>query len=251
MQDRHVPFLGPHYWFVLCVASVAGANMGDFVAEYLRIGHVRGLPVLAIGLLAILWAEPRDRRAHTAWYWLAIVTIRTAATNMADFLTVDLHLGQLWTIAGLAVLLFAIFPMARSEVRLYMAAVLIARSGEKGRPTTDFSYWATMIVASTLGTVLGDWSTFGLGLGALKSSIVLSAILAVMFLVHLQPPIPRLLLYWITVVAVRAAGTAVGDFLAKDPRLHLGLAASTALSCTVLALVVWLWRTEASERDRS
>jgi uncharacterized membrane-anchored protein len=222
--------------------------MGDFVAEYLRIGHVRGLPVLAVALLAILWAEPRDVRAHTTWYWLSIVTIRTAATNMADFLTVDIHLGQLWTIAGLAVLLFAIFPMARSEARLYMSGVLIARPGEKGRPTTDFSYWTTMIVASTLGTVLGDWSTYGLGLGALKSSIVLAAVLAVVFLVHFRPPVTRLLLYWITVVAVRAAGTAVGDFLSKDQRLHVGLALSTVLTCAALLLVVWLWRGESSER---
>ena len=248
MQDRHVPYLEPHYWLVLGIASVAGANMGDFVAEYLHIGHVRGLPVLAVVLLAVLWIEPRDLQIHTTWYWLAIVTIRTAATNLADFLTVDLHLGQLWTMAGLGVLLFAVFPMARSEVRLYMSAVLIARPGEKGRPTTDFSYWTTMIVASTLGTVLGDWCTFGLGLGALKSSIVLSVILAAVFALHIRRPISRLMLYWITIVTVRAAGTAIGDFLSKDPRAHLSLLLSTALTCIALVVAVWLWRDRASER---
>ena len=89
MQDRHVPYLAPHYWIVLSIASIAGANMGDFVAEYLGIGHVRGLPVLAIGLAAILFAESRDFSLHTTWYWLAVVVIRTGATNLADFLTTD------------------------------------------------------------------------------------------------------------------------------------------------------------------
>jgi uncharacterized membrane-anchored protein len=251
MQDRHVPFLGPQYWTVLVLASIAGANMGDFVAEYLALGHVKGLPVLGLVLAAVLIAERRDNGFHTGWYWLAIVVIRTAATNLADFLTVDLRFGQLWTIAGLSVLLFAVFPMARSEVRLFMSAVLIARAGEKGRPTTDFSYWLTMIVASTLGTVLGDWCTFGLGLGALKSSVVLSLVLSMVFALHLRRPFPRLLLYWITIVAVRAACTAIGDVLARDPHLHLGLALSTALTFAAVVVFAWLWRARSSERTPS
>lgn len=248
MQDRHVPFLDPPYWLVLAAASVSGANMGDFVAEYLRLGHVSGLPVLGIALIAVLIAERRDFSFHTGWYWLAIVVIRTAATNLADFLTIDLGLGQPWTIAALALLLFAVFPMARSEVRLYMAAVLIARAGQKGRPQTDVSYWLTMVAASTLGTVLGDWSTFSLGLGPLRSSILLLLVLVATFLLYRSRLTSRLFAYWVAVVATLAACTAVGDFLSRDPRPNLGLPLCTLLSlgCTVLA--AWWWRARSSER---
>ena len=33
MQQIHVPVLGMKYWVALCVASVFGANMGDFFAH--------------------------------------------------------------------------------------------------------------------------------------------------------------------------------------------------------------------------
>ena len=69
MQDRHVPYLAPHYWVVLSIASVAGANTGDFVSEYLGIGHVRGLPVLVLVFIAILFAERREFALHASMTW--------------------------------------------------------------------------------------------------------------------------------------------------------------------------------------
>ena len=48
MQRSHVPQLGVRYWSALCLASIFGANMGDFFAHNLGLGHVAGLPFLAI-----------------------------------------------------------------------------------------------------------------------------------------------------------------------------------------------------------
>src|SRR5580658_6850851 len=105
MQRYHVPRLGLRYWTALCLASVFGANMGDFFAHNLGLGHVAGLPFLAIALAVVFVVERFDRTAHEAYYWLAIVVVRTAATNLADFLSVDLRLAKPWVMAGLAVLL--------------------------------------------------------------------------------------------------------------------------------------------------
>lgn len=247
MQDRHVPYLAAHYWVALGAASVAGANGGDFVAEYLGIGNVRGLPVLGLALAAILLAERHDRAIHTAWYWLAVVTIRMAATNLADFLTVDLHLGRPLTLAGLGVLLFAIFPMARSEARLLMASVLMARPRKRARPMTDAGYWSALIVASALGSILGDWCAIGLELGSARASLLLVALAATAFLLQATGWFSRLRLYWITTVLLLAAGTTVADLMARDPRLHLGLPLATMISIGGLALAVGLWRGRTSE----
>ncbi len=81
---RSIPVIGQRYWSALCLASIFGCNLGDFFAADLRLGHWRGLPVLAAALTLILLAERRVRRRSEAWYWLAIVVIRTAATNLAD-----------------------------------------------------------------------------------------------------------------------------------------------------------------------
>ena len=48
MHGRHLPALGRRFWGALCLASIFGANMGDFFAHDVGLGHVKGLPFLAI-----------------------------------------------------------------------------------------------------------------------------------------------------------------------------------------------------------
>ena len=59
MQIKHVPSIGPRYWTALCIASVFGANMGDYFAKDLGLGHVNGLPILAV-LIAIVFVILRS-----------------------------------------------------------------------------------------------------------------------------------------------------------------------------------------------
>jgi uncharacterized membrane-anchored protein len=85
MQSIHLPILGPRYWVALCIASIFVANMGDFFARNIGLGHVAGLPFLAAALAILVFAERFDRITHQAYYWIAIIIVRTAATNFADF----------------------------------------------------------------------------------------------------------------------------------------------------------------------
>src|SRR5260370_30323454 len=105
MHGRHLPALGRRFWVALCLASIFGANMGDFFAHDLGLGHVRGLPFLAAAFAAVLVAERFDRLAHESYYWLAIIIVRTAATNLADFMAGDMRLPRLLVMAGLTALL--------------------------------------------------------------------------------------------------------------------------------------------------
>ena len=107
MQQIHLPTLGARYWTALCLASIFGANMGDFFAHDLGLGHVAGLPFLALALLIVVVSERFDRTVHQAYYWTAIIIVRTAATNFADFACGDMKLPRLLVMAGLAALLAA------------------------------------------------------------------------------------------------------------------------------------------------
>ncbi len=222
MHSRNVPPTGPRYWTIISLASVFGANLGDFVSHNLHMGHVRGLGPLALVLAALLLLERRSTRPTEAYYWLAIVTLRTAATNLADLATHDLRLGYGWVIAGLAAILLALLATAR-------------RSTPDGVPVTDARYWAAMLTAGTLGTAIGDALADDVGLGVVVASVVLSVILA--GLLVLRARLVSAASYWSTIVAVRSAGTTVGDFLAHT----LGLAASTGVSGLVLAGLIALW----------
>ena len=67
--------------------------MGDFFARDLGLGHVDGLPFLALAFVVVLVGERFDRAVHQAYYWAAIIIARTAATNSADFLCGDMSRG--------------------------------------------------------------------------------------------------------------------------------------------------------------
>jgi uncharacterized membrane-anchored protein len=104
MRISNVPAITRRYWAAILVASMCGANTGDFLSHNLHLGHTRGLLPLAALFLLILWAERRARIPTEAYYWLAIIVLRTAATNLADLCTHDLKLGYGATEIGLTLL---------------------------------------------------------------------------------------------------------------------------------------------------
>jgi uncharacterized membrane-anchored protein len=237
MHGRHLPALGRRFWVALCLASIFGANMGDFFAHNLGLGHVRGLPFLAAAFAVVLVVERFDRLAHQGYYWLAIIIVRTAATNLADFMAGDMKLPRLLVMAGLTVLLVVVVTAAwmawrRSGGVAGQSRSLVLRA--------DTAYWVSMLVAGTLGTVMGDYFSHNLHLGDGGGAVVLSAVLAGFFLIGARGLIWSLPFYWATVVMVRAAGTCVGDFLAQ--RSMLGLALSTAVTGVAFAALLRAWR---------
>lgn len=238
MHDRHLPALGPRFGTALCFASVFGANLGDFFAHDLGLGHLKGLPFLAMALGIILLVERFDRFAHEGWYWSAIVVVRTAATNLADLLCGDLRFPRLWASVALAVALGIAVTLVWNAWRRSTRREATADAAARKRLvlSADSAYWFCMLLAGTLGTVMGDYASHDLHLGDAKAAVVLGLPLACLFAAGGRGRLWLPAFYWVTVVMVRAAGTAVGDFLAQ--REVLGLALSTA--ATGLAFVVLL-----------
>ena len=85
-----------------------------------------------------------------------------------------------------------------------------------------------MFISGTLGTVIGDFCSHNMGLDDAGASILLSPIVAVLFLAGRGGRLLLLPFYWLIVVLIRAAGTAVGDFISG--RNMLGLPVSTAVT---------------------
>ena len=235
MKQKHLPALGPRFWAALCLASIFGANMGDFFAHGIGLGHVTGLPFLAVGFGLILLAERFDDGVRELYYWLAIVVVRTAATNIADYLAGDLKLPRPWVMAGLAVALvlavFLVWQRRRQTGAIDSRQTLL---------TADTPYWISMLLAGTLGTVIGDYASHNLRLGDGLASLALGLPLVLLFIVGSRGPIWSLPFYWLTIVVVRAAGTSAGDLLAG--RGLLGLPLSTAVSGVAFVTLLVLWR---------
>ncbi len=194
--------------------------MGDAFAHILGLGHSGGLPYLGAALLFIIVAERFDRSAHEAWYWAAIIVVRTAATNLGDLLCGDLHIPRPAVMAGLAL------GLTLTVTLVWMMWKLTAPLKETPKRLllrADIPYWLSMLLAGALGTVMGDYVSHNLYLGDARASVVLSAILFCLFVIGARGGLWLLAFYWITVVQVRAAGTAVGDLLAQRGVLGLGM----------------------------
>ena len=236
MQTRNVPNIEPRYWCAILVASMCGANAGDFAARYLHLGHTLGLaPLLAI-FLAIFWAETRSGRPTELYYWLAIIVLRTAATNLADLGTHDLRLNYAVIEAGLTALLVALVAFDRSGGQ---------RTG--GVPNTNLAYWAAMLTAGTLGTASGDWVADKTGLGVGWGSLVLFAVFAAVLMAAYKYGRMSKAWYWAAIVAARTAGTTMGDFLASRHGANLGLPLSLICTSLLLTGIVVFWQRGARD----
>jgi uncharacterized membrane-anchored protein len=103
----------------------------------------------------------------------------------------------------------------------------------------DAPYWFDMLLAGTLGTVMGDYFSHDLQLGDAVGAIVLTAILAAMFAVGSKGLIWSLPFYWATIVMVRAGGYGRRRLLCRPP--HAGPAAKhsrdRACLCRVASVV--------------
>lgn len=241
MHNRSVPYIGPRYWVCIGLASVVGTNCGDFVSRILHMGHVSGLPPLAAVFALILIAERFAPFRTQIFYWLAIVTLRTAATNIGDLVTHDFGISPWGVIAALVVLMgVTLIP----DFMRWSSNRTTSADEQHGLPVTDLRYWTTMLLAGTLGTVGGDLVADSFGLGT--ASVVFLATFAILVALRDNPIFSGKAGYWLAIAAGRTMGTDVGDFLAAVRGLGLGLPRSTLLTGMVFALTVILWRDRGS-----
>ncbi|MBV8379363.1 MAG: hypothetical protein JO369_01185 [Paucibacter sp.] len=239
MKLIHVPKVDSRYWAAITLASVFGTNLGDFYAHESGLGVGWGLLLLAAVVVAALLAERIDTLAHQLYYWLAIIIIRTGATNIADYLAFRVRIPGLALTLGLAALI-AVFGWRSARA---------AGQRPGGLPDTGASYWLAMLAAGVFGTVLGDICSHAIGQGA--SALILGVLLALALLLRRQGVLAMATAYWGTVAVARTAGTAMGDWLAENKLLNIGLPLSTLLTGAAFVAVLLLWRSRPSTGGRA
>jgi uncharacterized membrane-anchored protein len=245
MRYANVPAVGSRYWTAISLASVFGCNLGDFVSLYLHWGHWLGLFPLAIVFAVLIFGERHSTRATEAWYWTVVIVLRTAATNLADLATHTFKWPYPRVILGLVV----IQALVVAPVLPRLVPTDIDRTG---RPATDGWYWMSLLAAGALGTAIGDWVAEDLHLGTGVGTVVLSALFVIILAMGSRSGWSTKASYWLSIIAVRSAGTTAGDWLAfrEEPGLsnglHLGLPLSTTLTCALFVSTLLLWNTRPS-----
>lgn len=238
MKYIHTPPVNARYWTAITLASVFGTNLGDFYAHESGLAIVKGLAVLALFAAVVFVAELFERRRHEAYYWLVIILIRTGATNIADYLAFRVRVPPVVLTLSLVALLclFGFFTHRASRA-----------AGEPSRalPKTDASYWLAMLTAGVFGTVVGDICEHAMGEGV--ASVVLTALLLGVLLAGWQRATQIIAIYWATVAVARTTGTAIGDWLAENKILHIGLSFATLITGIAFVAVLVVWRSRSKE----
>jgi uncharacterized membrane-anchored protein len=253
MQTRNLPTIDMGYWAAIVAASMCGANAGDLAAGPLGLGHINGLLPMAAIFLAIILAEKALNWTTVAFYWLAIIVLRTMATNLADLGGHDFHLSYPMFFGVLSA--FIAFMIWIDKANGTETSGIIDRDGVwRGIPATNWNYWITMLAAGTLGTVLGDWlaEKDNLNFGPYVASLICVPIfLSALFLAYRVGKLSKPW-YWLVIIACRTLGTDLGDasvtlLRTLTPTRPMGLWVSTVLTGLLLAAFVYFWKYQTAE----
>jgi uncharacterized membrane-anchored protein len=150
--------------------------------------------------------------AVTAAFWVVKTLATTLGETGGDALSMTLALGY-----AVSTLVFLAF---------FLITVVIQVRAERYHPPI---YWAVVVATTTVGTTTSDYFDRTLGLGYVRSSLILfAAVVGVLALWHettgaiaVDPITTRKneVFYWLTILVSNTLGTALGDFVATSAGL--------------------------------
>ena len=165
----------------------------------------------------------------TLAFWIIKILATTLGETGGDALSMQLKLGY-----AVSSLIFLVF----------FGIALAAQLGTKR--FHPFVYWAVVVATTTVGTTLSDYLDRTLGLGYVKSSIMLfCGVLAVLFVwrrvtgrIEFEDISTRKneIFYWLTILVSNTLGTALGDFVATTT--GLGFEGGALVFSGLIGLVV-------------
>jgi uncharacterized membrane-anchored protein len=164
----------------------------------------------------------------TLAFWIIKILATTVGETGGDALSMTLNLGY----------------AVSSLIFLGFFCVTLAAQITSKRYHPVF-YWAVVVATTTVGTTTSDYLDRTLGLGYIKSSVMLfTAVLIVLAIWRYttgEIAVDRIttrtneIFYWVTILVSNTLGTALGDFMATDT--GLGFERSALIFAGLIAVV--------------
>lgn len=108
-------------------------------------------------------------------------------------------------------------------------------------PKINLKYWLLMILATTIGEIVGNLISRNLGLGYSTGSILLISIYVITLTAITLKKGESHIFYWLLIVLGNIAGTNIADFVVISP-LNLGTIWGSLLVMGVLTAILLVWR---------
>lgn len=164
----------------------------------------------------------------TLAFWVVKIFATTLGETGGDALSMQLNLG------------YAVSTL------IFLAFFLVALAAQvKSKHYHPLFYWAVVVATTTVGTTTSDYFDRTLGLGYVKSSaILLALVIAMLFVWRRATGAIRVdhittrkdeIFYWVTILISNTLGTALGDFVATSA--GLGFEGGALVFAGLIALV--------------
>lgn len=114
-------------------------------------------------------------------------------------------------------------------------------------PEVTIFFWVIKILCTTVGETAADFLNDNLGLGLIKTMVIMSIGLTIMLVLQFRSRRYVPVLYWVSVVFISVVGTLITDYFTDERGVRLQV--TTAVFTVILAGVFALWY--ASERTLS
>ncbi len=231
-----MPLKNLRYWLTVLSACSIGETLGDLVSHEWGFGYVWASLLFLALFAGLLWVERQFEASRKTRYWLTIAVMSTLGTTLADLFTRTLHLGYTWTSIVLIILFMGILILKQKQPTHTFQKNGLASD----LPETDRYYWAAIMVASTLGTSLGDFVSNVLHLGFARGSLWLGGLLTAMLVIEELAVAPSPARYWSALILASTIGATTGDFLTKAEGLGFGFMSVIPIQVAILALLVYI-----------
>lgn len=231
-----VPEVTLIFWVIKIMSTTVGETSADYLAVHVGLGTtVTGLIVASLLVVALLVQLSRNR--YVPWiYWVTVVLVSIAGTQVTDFISDRLEISLYVSTAAFSVILAAIFAVwYRAERTLSIHTIVTTRR--------EFFYWAAIFFTFALGTAAGDLATEALGLGFNVGVLVFAVLIAAIAGTYALG-VNAVLTFWIAYILTRPLGASLGDLLSQSQDyggLGLGtIYTSIAFLTVIIGLVAWL-----------
>lgn len=108
-------------------------------------------------------------------------------------------------------------------------------------PKIDIHYWILMILATTIGEIVGNLISRNLGLGYSTGSIILISSYLIALVTVIITNKQTQLFYWFLIILGNIAGTNCADFITIEP-LQLGTIFGSLLVMAILTITLIVWK---------
>ena len=234
-----VPEVTIFFWIIKILCTTVGETFSDFINVNLGLGLILTTIIMGIAFIVVLYLQFKATRYVPGTYWLTVVLISVFGTLVTDNLTDGIGVPLEFSTIVFSVLLGLTFLFWYLSERTLSIHSIYTRKRE-------MFYWLTILFTFALGTAVGDLYSEDLGLGYLRTGVIVAIIIVCVYLACKYLKLDSVLAFWVAYIFTRPLGASLGDYLSQSPKYGgLGFGATVtsviflaAILATVLYLVV-------------